>query len=74
VDDGRNLVLKVLFGKSTERIPSALFTHLWEYAWKIANMQPWELACGDINAWHTLLREDSRKWIVSAEHRKPFTK
>jgi len=52
VTDGKKLVLKALSGKSTERVPVVLFTHLWDYVWKVAGLEPWLLACGDHETWH----------------------
>ena len=33
-------------------MPVALFTWEFDYLWKVAGVEPWQLACGDPETWH----------------------
>ncbi len=50
--NGRPLMLRALAGEATERPPVALFTWGFDYTWKVAGLQPWQLACGGNAAWY----------------------
>jgi uroporphyrinogen-III decarboxylase len=43
---GRTLALQALSGHATERTPVALFTWGFDYYYKLADLQPWQLAFG----------------------------
>ncbi|MFZ2654619.1 MAG: uroporphyrinogen decarboxylase family protein [Victivallales bacterium] len=49
---GRKLALEALAGKPTTRVPVGLFTWEFDYLWKVAGLEPWQLACGDHETWH----------------------
>ena len=49
---GRNLALQALAGQPTPQPPVALFTWGFEYTWRVAGLQPWQLACGSTDTWH----------------------
>ncbi len=49
---GRRLILRALAGQATEQAPVALFTWGFDYTWKVAGLQPWQLACGGSATWH----------------------
>ena len=49
---GKELALQALSGKATERIPRGLFTWEFDYHWKAAGIEPWQLACGGSDTWH----------------------
>lgn len=49
---GKKLVLENLKGNPTSRIPVGLFTSGYEYLWKVAGLEPWQLALGGTEAWH----------------------
>ena len=51
-NNGRELALEALSGRPTEQIPVAVFTWGFAYAWKIAGLEPWQLACGGHDSWH----------------------
>lgn len=50
--DGKKLALDALHGKATERIPVGPITWGFEYLWKVAGLEPWQLACGGSETWH----------------------
>ena len=50
---GKELALRALSGKPTERVPTALFTWVFDYNWKVAGIEPWKLACGGSEQWHS---------------------
>lgn len=49
---GRKLALEALAGKTTTQVPVGLFTWEFDYIWKVAGLEPWQLACGDHETWH----------------------
>ena len=49
--NGRRILLDALEGKRTERIPTMLFTCGFEYTYKVAGMESWELSCGGTEEW-----------------------
>ncbi len=51
-NNGRALALKALAGQSTDRIPVGVFTWGFDYYWKVAGLEPWQLACGGSRTWH----------------------
>ena len=48
----RAMALDALGGRATPRAPVALFTWEFDYLWKVAGLEPWQLACGDHETWH----------------------
>ncbi len=50
--DGHKLALQALHGEATERIPVGPLTWGFDYIWKVANLEPWQLACGGSETWH----------------------
>ncbi len=48
---GRQLALQALAGKSTQRVPAGPLTWGFEYLWKAAGLEPWQLACGSSETW-----------------------
>ncbi len=50
--DGRDRVLRSLAGEAVTPAPVGLFTWEFDYLWKIAELEPWRLACGDHESWH----------------------
>ena len=50
--NGKEIALQALSGKPTQRIPAALFTWEFDYNWKVAGLEPWQLACGGSEQWH----------------------
>jgi len=55
-DNGKQLMLQALAGQATGRVPVALITWGFDYTWKVAGMQPWQLACGGAETWLTAYR------------------
>ena len=53
---GKPLMLQSLSGQSTPRTPVALITWGFDYTWKVAGLQPWQLACGGVETWLTAYR------------------
>jgi len=49
---GRPGVLRTLAGEAVSPPPVALFTWEFDYLWKVAGIEPWQLACGDHETWH----------------------
>jgi len=49
---GRRGALRALAGEAVSPVPVALFTWEFDYLWKVAGLQPWQLACGDHETWH----------------------
>ncbi len=49
---GRRGALRALAGESVTPPPVALFTWEFDYLWKVAGLEPWQLACGDHETWH----------------------
>ena len=47
------LALRALSGEPTDRVPVALFTWGFEYLWRVAGIEPWQLACGSHETWHS---------------------
>jgi hypothetical protein len=52
IDCGRRGALRTLAGGAISPVPVALFTWEFDYLWKVAGLQPWQLACGDHETWH----------------------
>jgi hypothetical protein len=52
IDCGRRGALGALAGEAVTPTPVALFTWEFDYLWKVAGLQPWQLACGDHETWH----------------------
>lgn len=50
--DGHKLALQALRGEATERAPVGPLTWGFDYTWKAANLEPWQLACGGSETWH----------------------
>jgi len=48
---GRSGALHALAGEVVSPIPVALFTWEFDYLWKTAGLEPWQLACGDHETW-----------------------
>ena len=44
--DGKEIVLRALGGEATERVGAGVFTWGFDYYWKSAGLEPWQLACG----------------------------
>jgi uroporphyrinogen-III decarboxylase len=51
-DQGHSLALRALEGRPTGRVPVALFTWGFDYYYKLARLEPWQLACGGHETWH----------------------
>jgi uroporphyrinogen-III decarboxylase len=51
-DCGRVGALRALAGEAVSPPPVALFTWEFDYLWKVAGLEPWQLACGDHETWH----------------------
>lgn len=49
---GRSGALRALNGQSVSPTPVALFTWGFDYIWQVADMPPWQLACGTREDWH----------------------
>jgi uroporphyrinogen-III decarboxylase len=49
---GRRGALRALDGEAVSPVPVALFTWGFDYMWQVAEMAPWELACGSREDWH----------------------
>ena len=49
---GRLNALRALAGEPVSPPPVALFTWEFDYLWKVAGLEPWQLACGDHETWH----------------------
>lgn len=49
---GKQLALQALSGHQTDRVPVALFTWEFDYYWKVAGLELWQLACGTPETWH----------------------
>jgi hypothetical protein len=49
---GRPGALRALSGEAVSPPPVALFTWEFDYLWKAAGLNPWQLACGDHETWH----------------------
>lgn len=49
---GKQLALDALEGKPTPRVPVALFTWEFDYIWKVAGLEPWQMATGSVETWH----------------------
>ncbi len=50
-DCGRPGALRALAGEAVQPVPVALFTWEFDYLWKVAGIEPWQLACGDHETW-----------------------
>lgn len=50
--NGRKLVLAALGGAVTPRIPVAPINWGYDYIWKVAGLQPWQVAFGTADTWH----------------------
>ena len=50
--NGKKRSLSALSGEFCENIPVGLFTWGVDYYWKVAGLEPWELACGSSKTWH----------------------
>jgi len=50
---GRAMALDALSGKPTPRVPVALFTWGFDYYWKAAGLQPWQLIGAGNDCWHS---------------------
>jgi len=48
----RASALAALAGEPTTPAPVALFTWGFEYTWRVADLAPWQLACGGSDTWH----------------------
>ena len=49
---GRAGALRALSAEPVLPVPVALFTWGFDYLWRIAGLEPWQLACGDHATWH----------------------
>lgn len=49
---GRPGALRALNGQAVSPPPVTLFTWGFDYLWKVAGIEPWQLACGDHETWH----------------------
>lgn len=49
---GRQLVLDALSGRASGQIPVGPITWGFEYYWKLAGLEPWQLAFGGHETWH----------------------
>jgi uroporphyrinogen-III decarboxylase len=52
LSSGRELALRALSGEATERVPVGPLTWGFDYYWKVAGLESWQLACGDSETWH----------------------
>jgi uroporphyrinogen-III decarboxylase len=50
--DGRVIALQALSGQAPYRTPLALLTWGFDYTWKLAGLEPWQLACAGSETWH----------------------
>lgn len=50
--EGKEKALNALNGKFCEDTPVGLFTWGFDYYWKVAEIEPWQLACGSNSIWH----------------------
>jgi hypothetical protein len=50
--NNRELALAALAGQPTPRVPVAVLTWGFDYIWKLAGLEPWQLACGSNQNWH----------------------
>lgn len=48
---GKNAALDALSGKPSARVPFLLLTWGFDYIWKCAGIEPWQLACGSSKTW-----------------------
>ena len=59
-ENGRLMALETLAGHATDQVPVTLFTWGFDYLWKVAGIEPWQLACGDHETWHrAILAEEA---------------
>ncbi len=49
---GRQLVLQALAGQRVDRVPVGPLTWGFDYTWRVADLAPWQLACGGSETWH----------------------
>ena len=52
IASGRQLVLQALAGQRVDRVPVGPLTWGFDYYWRVADLAPWELACGGSETWH----------------------
>ncbi len=45
-------MLQALAGQATTRRPVTLLTWGYDYVWRVAGLEPWQLACGGSRTWH----------------------
>ncbi len=50
--NGKQLVLQAMRGGATDRVPVMLLNWGYDYTWKVAGLEPWELARGGSETWH----------------------
>jgi len=51
-EDGRLVALEALAGRATSRVPVTAFTWGFDYSWRVAGLEPWQLAFGGSDTWH----------------------
>jgi hypothetical protein len=51
--NGRRRALAAISGEVVRPVPVALFTWGFDYYWKAAGIEPWRLALGSAQTWHT---------------------
>ncbi len=49
---GRPLALQALAGRRVDRVPVGPLTWGFDYYWRVADVAPWQLACGGSETWH----------------------
>ncbi|MDA0840964.1 MAG: hypothetical protein O3B01_31580 [Planctomycetota bacterium] len=52
MENGKQIALQALSGIATDRVPVALFNWEFDYTWKVAGIEPWQLAVGGSDTWH----------------------
>ena len=52
ITDGRQQTLRALAGQPTARVPVGPLTWGFDYLWRVADLEPWQLACGGSETWH----------------------
>jgi uroporphyrinogen-III decarboxylase len=52
ITGGRQLALRALTGQRVDRVPVGPLTWGFDYYWRVAELAPWQLACGGSETWH----------------------
>jgi len=49
---GRERTLRALAGEAQSPVPAGPLTWGFDYYWQVAELEPWQLACGGSESWH----------------------